>query len=151
MITDLSNTLVNNLALPTVDTNLHNLGDVIDITNLRNLGSGLPPLYLAILITSAVTSAGAATVQFSLVSDSRNPPGTDGNQNIHWQSAALAKATLILGYQLIVPLPQEFPAYAEFIGLNVQAGTAVLTGGTVFASFTKEPDNWKAYPSAVYY
>lgn len=151
MIYDASTAFAEGVQLNQVDTNLHNVGNVIDMTNLRNMGSGLPPLYLVIVVTQAVTAGAAATVTFSLVSDSRNPPGTDGNQNIHWQSQAIAKGTLILGYQLIVPLPQESPLYAEFMGLQAQAGTNALTGGTISAFIVSDPDNWKSYPAAVYF
>jgi len=151
MIYDKSTTFAEGVALNTVDTNLHNVGDVIDLTNLRNIGSGLPPLYLVIVVLAAITSGGAATVQFSLVSSGQNPPPTDGSANLHWLSAAIAKATLVAGYPIIVPIPQENPPYLEFLGLQAQAGTNALTAGTISAFLTTDPSNWKSYPAAVYY
>lgn len=126
-----------------------NVGDVIDSAVVRDLGQG-NPLYLVIQVTTAITSGGAATVRFKLVSDSTAVPSVDGTQTEHYTSDSIAKATLVAGYQLVVPIPWENPAFERYIGFQVQedAGQA-LTAGNVNAFLTKDPAAWKSYPDAV--
>lgn len=105
-------------------------------------------MYLVIQVTTAVTSAGAATVQFALVSDSTDPASTDGSETQHWISKAIPKATLVAGYTIIVPLPFGSPAYERYLQLEVITGTATTTAGAINAFLTTEPSLWRAYPQA---
>jgi hypothetical protein len=131
------------LALSTAGTGIANVGDIID------LGAGSKPLndiadlYLVITIDTAVTSGGAATVQFLLVSDS-GAIATDGSATQHWASAAIPKATLVAGYVVaVVPLPKQ-PLYERYLGVQQNVGTAALTAGKFNAFLTLDPSNWVA-------
>lgn len=151
MIMDRLNTFANAVALPTSGTGWFNVGDVIDLVNQRDIGRGKPPLYLAVLVNLAVTGGGGATVQFALASDSQNPPRADGSsENLHYESQAIAVATLIAGYELIVPVPMESPTFQRYLGFQVNVGTAALTAGFVTAVLVADPNAWKSFPAAVY-
>lgn len=123
------------------------VGNVMDLTRARDIGNG-HRLFLVINVDTAVTSAGAATVQFIFASDAQAAIATDGSATAHWTSLAIPKATLVAGYQLIVPLPLEAPAYEAFLGILQVTGTAALTAGKINAYLTLEPPKWKAYPNS---
>lgn len=133
----------------TTGTNLE--GDVID------LGSAAPDpgtgeaMYLVIQVTEAVTSAGAATVQFELASDDAAAIATDGSASIHWDSGAIGKATLVAGYTMIAQLPWAggMAAYERYLGVLATVGTAALTAGAINAFLTRDPQKWAAKADAV--
>jgi len=130
-------------ALSTAGTGIANFGDIMDLTAVTSdLGHG-EPVYLVIQVTTAVTSAGAATVVFSLVSDA-GAIATDGSATQHIASAAIPKATLVAGYELAIPLPAG--DYERYIGVQQNVGTAALTAGAVNAFLTTNPRKIKAYP-----
>ncbi len=136
-------------ALSTSGTGRALLGDVIDLGVGRDIGQWGVPLYLVVQVTTAVTSAGAATVTFELVSDAAAAIATDGSASLHYASAAIGKATLVAGYEAVkVPVPMENPAYERYLGVITNIGTAALTAGAVNAFLTQRPSGWKAYPDA---
>lgn len=137
----------NATALSTAATGLALVGNVIDLTSARNVAAGRP-LYLVITVTTAVTSAGAATVSFLLASDSIAAIHVDGSATQHYASFAIPKATLVAGYQLVVPLPLESPAYQEFVGILQNVGTAALTAGAITAELVLDPPVNKTYPQS---
>lgn len=98
-----------------------------------NLGEG-EDLYLLITVKTTATSGGSATVTFNL--------RTDSNANLTTApvdlvaSGAIAVATLVAGYQVKLKLPNA--AYKEFIGVNANIGTAVLTAGAFEAEIVKD-------------
>ena len=125
-----------------------NVGDVVDLNPARDIGHG-DPIYLVVQVTTAVTSGGAATVSFLLVSDSVSTPAVDGTQTVHFESAVIPKATLVAGYKLVVPLPSEGPPYERYLGVQVRenAGQA-LTAGNINAFLTLDAAKWTAYADA---
>lgn len=131
-------------ALSTSATGLALIGNVIDTSVARDLGNGRP-VYLVISVDTAVTSGGSATVEFDLVSDAQAAIAVDGSATLHAATKAFAKATLIAGYQIILPLPLENPPYEQFLGILQNVGTAALTAGKVNAFLTLDPPRWKAY------
>lgn len=112
-------------------------------------GTGIPTMYLVILVQTAFASAGAATVQFRLVSDSTDPASSDGTESRHWQSPAFAYTALTAGKKVIVPLPAGEPSYERYLQLQVVTAVATTTAGTINAFLTSFPDDWKAMPEAV--
>lgn len=149
MIMDELNEFCDATALDTSGTGLALVGDVIDLgENGEQVGDGCP-MYLVIQVTTAVTSAGAATVSFQLVSDAAAAIAADGSESLHWASAAIAKATLVAGYELIVPLPTGAGvAYERYLGIQQNVGTAALTAGAINAFLTKDPKRGVIYPGA---
>lgn len=131
-------------ALNTGAAGTYLIGNVMDTSVARDLGNGRP-IYLVISVDTAVTSGGSATVQFLLASDAQAAIATDGSATQHYASFAIPKATLVAGYQLIVPLPAESPAYEQYLGILQVTGTAAVTAGKVNAFLTMDPPRWKSY------
>lgn len=133
-------------ALGTAGTGKQLVGNVVDTGAIvRDLGVGTR-LYFIVLVTAAVTSGGAATVIFILASDAQAAIATDGSATVHYQTAAIPKATLVAGYRACaVAIPQSNPAYEEFLGVLADVGTAALTAGSIEAFLTETPDAWTSY------
>lgn len=122
-------------------------GDVINLQQARDIGNG-QPVYLVIQVTTAVTSAGAATISFELVSDAQAAIAVDGSATEHITTEAIGKATLVAGYTRVIALPLEDPAYEQYLGLISNVGTAALTAGAINAFLTLDPHGWQSYPDA---
>jgi len=119
-------------------------GDVIDLGDpAGDLGTG-EPLYLVIVVSTAVTSAGAATVTFEVVSDAAAAIATDGSATSHAVTEAIGKATLVAGYSRVIPLPPMQNA-ERYLGLISNVGTAALTAGAIDAFITSDYSAWKAH------
>jgi hypothetical protein len=148
MILDERNEFADALVIPTaIGRGL--FGDVIDLITARNVGSPPRPLYLVIQITTAVTSAGAATVSFELSSDAAAAIAVDGTATQHSGSDNFSLAQLVAGFTVVVPLPGVGPEYERFLGVITNVGVAVLTGGAANAFLTHSPKQWKALPDAL--
>lgn len=149
MILDERNEFADATALDTGGTGRVLVGDVIDLGSVANGYPGSSDdLYLVIGVDTAVTSAGAATVSFELVSDAQAAIATDGTATVHFATAAIGKATLVAGYQVCsVQLPQG--AYERYLGILQNVGTAALTAGKVNAFLTRTPPVRVNFPDAV--
>ena len=124
-----------------------NVGDVIDLSTARDIGSG-QPVYLYILIDTAPT--GADTVEFRLVSDATAIPATDGSATVHYSTGAKAIANLPAGTRFMVALPLEDPAYERYLGLQcVNVGASNLASLVVTAGLTLDPRKLESYPDGV--
>lgn len=143
MILDERGEFCDETALSTAGTGRALVGDVIDLGGTsQDIGNG-EPIYLVIQVTTAVTSAGAATVSFELASDAAAAIATDGTASVHFASAAIAKATLVAGYQVcMVALPSG--TYERYLGILQNVGVAALTAGAINAFLTKDPNGWTA-------
>lgn len=125
----------------------YNVGDVVDMSNVRDIGNG-QPIYLIITIDTAPT--GATTCEFKLVSDSAAPPATDGSATQHWASGAIAIANLPAGHKFVVPLPAEGSVYEEFLGVQeTNVGAGALASLKVNAFLSLDPTGWKSLPEGV--
>ena len=113
------------------------LGAVIDLKHSGlDIGHG-QPLYLVIEMASSATSLGAATVSFSLVSDSTAALATDGSATVHMTTGALSLSKLASGKTVaVVAVPSG--SYERYLGLLQTVGTAALTGGAVNAFLTAD-------------
>lgn len=131
-------------ALSTAGTGLALVGNVMDISVVRDLGNGRP-VYLVISCDTTITSAGAATLGFVVASDAQAAIAVDGTATEHLRTQLIAKATWVAGFQQIVELPPEFPAYEQFLGILQNVGVAALTAGKINAYLTLDPPRWKAY------
>lgn len=127
-----------------------NVGDIIDLDTATpgDIGVG-EPLYLVVQVTTAVTSGGSAKVRFKLVSDATTTIATDGTATEHAATDDIAVASLVAGYQFVIPVPPESPAYERYLAFQCQetAGQA-LTDGNVNAFLTRDPRVYKAYADA---
>ncbi len=153
MIMDSNLEFADATALDTTGTNTDLIGNVIDLGVARDIGVG-QPLFFVVQITTALTSGGSATVQFSVASDSAAAIATDGNQTIHFLSDAYAIASLVAGWTRVFPLPSGdaeaaiTTGYERYLGFQTVTGTAALTAGAVNAFLTLDGSGWKSYPDA---
>ena len=134
-------------ALDTSGTNSDLIGDVIDLGSVTSdVGNG-QPIYLVLRVNAAVTSAGSATVVFTLASDAQAAIAVDGSQTTHFSTAAIALSGLTANsQQIMVALPVD--TYERYLGIVTTTGTAALTGGSIDAYLTYDPKGWVAYPDA---
>ena len=82
-------------------------------------------LWLTIMVDTAITAAGAATVTFSLESDSTADLATSAT--VHYTTAAIGKATLVAGY---IPVQIQLPTqatYERYLGVRYTVATGPLT------------------------
>ncbi len=123
------------------------ISDVIDLGATPTLRSlAMQDLYLVISVDEAATAAGAATVTFSLESDSA--VGLDSSATVHFSTAAIGKATLTLGYFVAkVPLPID-ATYERYLGVRYTVATGPLTAGKFSAYLTPVPPVQTIYPDA---
>lgn len=145
MIIDSLSQLANKSALSTAATGRAIVGNTL-LTGGRDMGAG-KPLYLVVQIDTAVLSGGAATVSFEVVSDAQDPVAVDGTATLHSKTMDFPKATLVQGFQFVIPLPSVKPDYEGYLGLIANVGTAALTAGKINAHLTMDPIGWKAYPN----
>lgn len=121
------------------------VGDVIDLSIPdRRLGSNVP-LFLAIQVTTAFASGGAATVSFELASDDAAAINTSTGTK-HARTQVFAYTALTKGKQIIVPLPAGIPDYERYLGLIVVTAGATTTAGAINAFLTNDAYDWKAMP-----
>lgn len=144
MLIDYLNTFCDGVTLGG-STGVANIGDVVD--NGTDGINDLDDLYLVIQVTEAVTSGGAATVKFHLVSDAVATPDTS-TRTVHFTTADFAVAALPAGtYAAKVALPKA--TYERYIGIQQEVTTAALTGGVLYAFLTKTPPTFKAFPGVL--
>lgn len=148
MIMDKRAQFLEAVALNTGAAGTYLVGDVYD-TGLVNqdIGNG-EDLFFVLIITTAVTSGGAATVQFQLASDAQAAIATDGSATIHYQTIAIPKATLIAGYRAVaVALP--WMTYERYLGVLQITAVAALTAGNATAFLTRNISKWAAIADGV--
>lgn len=121
-------------------------GTAIDTTNRRDVGEG-EDLYIDIYITTAVTSAGAATLGFNFVTADDSALTT--NLTVLYSTPVIAKASLIAGYRFpVVELPKGV-LYRRYMGFQQVIGTAALTAGKATCALVMAPQNWRAYDDGI--
>ena len=115
------------LGLPTgsggAGTYGYNAGSAVNAG--RDIGVGTE-MWLSVLTTVAATSAGAATMDIKLVTDSTAGIST---KNVLLDSGAIAVATLVAGYEWKVQLPSSL-VYYQYIALDWYINSYNLTAGT---------------------
>lgn len=127
--------------LLTVTRNSTNVIDLSPLygTNLgRELGVG-EDLYLVGVVPVALTSAGATTLQVSLVTDDNTALATPATL---YAGPVIPKATLVANYRfLLLKLPIGALAgvpYERYLGLVYTVATGPFTGGSVYAFLVKD-------------
>ncbi len=145
MILDERNEFADATALGTSGTGRQLVGDVIDLGATRAIGEG-ETIEVVITVDTAVTSAGAATVDFEVASDAQAAVATDGTATTHGSTGAIGKATLIAGYKTRIKINAN--SAERYIGLIANVGTAALTAGSVSAGIAATVSGWTAYADA---
>jgi hypothetical protein len=104
----------------------------------HNFGAANPRLKIALIVTQAFTSGGAATMQWQVVQADDGPLAT--NLEVLRQSAVIGFAGFTLGK--IIDLGQIPPMSREFLGVRLVIGTAATTAGKVTGGLTPQvPSN----------
>jgi len=99
------------------------------------LGRSIPEMYLVIRVNTTVTSDGSATVAFKLITSASENMGTP---TILHSVAAVAKATLVAGYQVCrVRIPQ---GALRYLAVCYTPAVAALTAGAFDAFLVAEAD-----------
>ena len=133
-----------------------NLGDVIDLSQARDIGNG-QTVYLMIQVDTEIITAGSqGSIQFHLVSDAIDTPDTS-TATIHMSSptyvtddsAANSPELNAGGIIWQVALPLEGDLYERYLGVQYNVTTEDTTAGAVSAFLTLDPRGWKAHPDAV--
>ena len=123
------------------------IGDVINLgAQHRDIGAG-EPLFLAITCDTAfLSSVGAGTVKFQLVSDAQAAIATDGSASVHFDTGTFATATANPAFPLragdliaMVAIPQEGRIYEQFLGILCVIATNAIASGKINAFLTKDP------------
>lgn len=94
------------------------------------------PYYLHIKVNTTVTSDGSATVTFAFQTDSAE---NFGSAVTLWTSAAIGKATLVAGYE-VVRLPINGLPLKQYTRVLYTVGTAALTAGKFDAFLSADGD-----------
>jgi hypothetical protein len=123
------------------------LGDHMDLGSVRDIASAANT-WLVVQVATTFTSAGAATLQVALASDSVNPPRVDGNETTHILSPVFALAQLTAGTQLLsiqLPLETDTTTYKRFLEIVATISVAAFTAGALNAFLTTEPRQGRQY------
>lgn len=146
MILDSYNEFCDAVALDTTAIGSALVGNVIDLgTSGRDIGPGFP-IPIIIDINTAVTSAGSATVQFKVVSDSTANLAT--SPTTHVETAAIAVATLVAGYR---PFEGYLPAgvYERYLGVLAVSAVATVTAGKIDAFIPQGLSQLRTLPDGI--
>ncbi len=135
-------------ALNTGGAGTYLLGDQIDLTLARGIGSG-EPVWFVITVDTAATSGGSATGVFTLASDASASIATDGSATVHLATSAIAVASMTAGATLFAAsLPLEGNVYERYLGVLQTTAVAAFTAGKINAFLTHDVSRWKAYADA---
>ncbi len=147
MILDERSEFADAVALTTGATGIKNFGDIIDLGSARDIGQ--KPVFLVIQVTTAIVGT-SSTVSFQIVSDSTTTI-SESTMTVHASTFAVPEATLVAGYQLIIPIPPENPVYERYLAVQITIGTANLSSGNANAFLTLDPNSiaGKSYPDAI--
>lgn len=96
---------------------------------------------MVITCDTTAESAGASTVSFAVQDSADNSTFADVAV-----SAAVPKATLVAGYQHVIPMPTKLRRYVR---LNYTVGVANLTAGAFSAQVVAGIQQNTAYPDAL--
>lgn len=102
-------------------------------------------VWLVVQVDEAATASGAATVTFSLESDS--VATIDSSPTVHFTSPAIGKAALTAGAQVVsICLPRG--AYERYLGVRYTVATGPLTAGKFSAFLTLDVPANRNYGTA---
>ena len=111
-----------------------------------NLGAG-KPLYLYILVTTAMVSAGSATLTVALESDDNT---SLSSATVHQTVAsAVAAATMVAGYWIAKGTPIPSGGYQRYLGLRYTTNTSDFETGNITAWLSDTPFSDEQYRSGI--
>ena len=105
----------------------------VDLSQVRDIGDGLP-MYAIFIITESVVAAGAAKVNFQVVTDDN---GALSSPTVIASSGDIGKSELVAGHSINVPIPpsnfSSKPIGELFVGARLLVSTGPATSGKVSA------------------
>jgi hypothetical protein len=147
MLMDRQNTFSNDQAVTAdaISTNVIDLGPLSAGNLIRDIGAGAP-LYLHILVTTTIDSAGeAATLVATLESDSTANLATSAT--VHWTSATVTEANLAAGTWIAKGVALPSGAYERYLGVRYVSGTEDFTSGNITAWISNNRFDDRTYES----
>lgn len=136
------------------------LPNQIDLTTARDIGVG-EPVYLVVSVGgTALQAAGAGSIEVQFVSDATDTIATDTSVTYHLRSPSITTANNTtsnpVGKVLFsAPIPAQganaagTSAYERHIAVRLLATTQNITGGTIDAYLTTDPQQYRAYANAI--
>lgn len=131
------------------------VGNVIDLTVARDIGNGLPRLYLVLQTTTGIITGGSAgTIKFQLASDAQAAIDTAGGASVHVDTGTFVTDgddanDLDAGANIgIYPIPVQGRAYERYLGILAVIATETVTAGAINAFLTPDPSAWTALADA---
>ena len=127
-----------------VITVTRNSTNAIDLTKTgQDIGNG-EPLWIEVVVSTAFTAGGSATLQIALVTDDNESLTTP--TVLQDEVAVIAVASLIAGYSIQKRI-QPSAVMERYLGLVYTVATGPMTAGAITAGILKDVQRWKAYPS----
>ncbi len=131
------------------------VGDVIDLTEARDLGNSYPIFFVLTCTTAIITGGTAGTISFTLASDAQAAISTDGSATEHYITQDYVTDDAALNdinigdtiAQFALPM-EGLNGYERYLGLLVTIGTTTVTAGAVNAFLTLDASAWKAHADA---
>ena len=144
MIIDKQNEFSDSQAVTTtaISTNVINTLPGITYETSQNLGNTPGALFLVIQVDTAFV--GGTSLAVSVESDSTANLAT--SPTIHASTGAIPAATLVPGYQVVMPLPAG--EVEKYLGLRYTA-VGTFTGGAISAFLSRDHQSWRAYNDAL--
>lgn len=132
------------------------IGSQIDTLTLTSRPGAGQPVYLVILATTEIITAGnAGAIQFKLASDATASVATDGSATDICTSLtyvtdddAANSAQLNVG-GVIVCQPIDLRRAERYLGILCVTTTTTTTAGAITAFLTTNPAAYLAYPNAI--
>lgn len=103
--------------------------NIFDLQNARDMGVGDDPaLDIVVVVTSALLSAGATTLQVQFQGSTDNSTWTT-----YFQTDTIAKANLVQGAKITFDWPRLPPGVTKprYVRLNYVVATGPFTGGNI--------------------
>lgn len=122
--------------------------NTIDLSVARDVGAG-EELHIVVTVDTTATAAGAATVNFQVITSAA---ANLGSPNVIGETGAVAISELPAGRRpIVLPLPRSLltslPLGQRYLGLQYTVATGPLTAGAFTANVVIDPqDIGKNYP-----
>lgn len=143
---DLQNMFSNQQAITadTISTRVIDTNPNVSDNLTADIAAG-KPLYLQVLVTTAMVSAGSATLTVALESDDNT---SLSSATVHATLAsAVAAATMVAGYYIVRNFALPAGDYQRYVGLRYTTNTSDFETGNITAWLTTNKIDTKTYES----
>jgi hypothetical protein len=117
--------------------------DYIDLGSARQIGLA-KQLFVLFTVNTTTVSAGATTMTIKIQTDGDVAFGSAADL---YTSASIAKATLVAGYQIAIPIP--ISGMERYVRLYYTVSTADFSAGAFSAAIVEGLQANTAYPDAL--